>query len=198
LGGLVWCLLLAGGAECADEIGCPCADRPDAEPNVQRLEITSSPSPAEADEAIALAPLQENREPDQALILGGLTKQVLRRLQQAYPLALRRVREVDTCGALFTDLGADGIEKLGTTIYRPAMTNRELQICGDGGAVAFTSIGRSHTRLCGKFGRQARQDAAMVLIHEALHHAGMSEWPHDPDALKSTQINRLVRKSCDL
>jgi hypothetical protein len=38
----------------------------------------------------------------------------------------------------------------------------------------------------------------MTLIHEALHSAGMSEQPHDPDALSSFQINRLVRKNCDL
>jgi hypothetical protein len=195
---VVWCLFLVGGAECSDEAGCPCADRPDAEPSVLRFVITSSPSPAEAGETIALARLLANRESGEALALGGLTNRIERKLQQAYPLALQRVREVDTCRGLFADLGANGIEMLSTTIYRPAETNRELEICGFGAALAFTAIGRSHTRLCEGFGRQAREAAAMILIHEALHHAGLGEWPHDPDALRSTQINRLVRKSCGL
>jgi hypothetical protein len=122
----------------------------------------------------------------------------MRKLQKAYPLALQQLREKDSCQGLFTELGADGVEMLSTTVYRPAMTNRELEICAERGAVAFTSIGGPHTRLCGEFGRRAPQEAAMILIHEALHHAGMSEWPHDPDALKSTQINSLVIKNCKL
>ncbi len=192
------CLLLVGVAECSDEADRPCVETPEAEAGVATFLIKASPPAEDADDVIALAVLRERREPGQALILGGMTNRVERKLQYAYPLALQRVREVDTCRDLFAKLGADGVATLDATLYRPAESERELEICSFTSALAFTGIGRSHTRLCDSFGGQARQTAAMILIHEALHSAGMSERPHDPTALNSVQINRLVRTSCNL
>jgi hypothetical protein len=38
----------------------------------------------------------------------------------------------------------------------------------------------------------------MVIVHEALHHAGLNEYPKDPDAMTSKQINGMVMKHCGL
>jgi hypothetical protein len=166
--------------------------------DTKRFVIKPVADPLRADEALALAKLLAHREPDDALILGGMPKRVLGKLQQAYPLALQQVRDVDSCAALFTDLGAEGIATLSTTIYRPATRSKDMKTCRSSGAVAFTTVGRPHTRVCKGFASLPQRQAAMFLIHEALHHAGLGEWPHNSDALKSTQINRLVRKSCKL
>jgi len=187
---VAWCLLLVGAAECSDRL--------DAEPKVQSFVIKASSVTQKADEAIELATLRQNSKPGEALILGGLTDRVERKLQFAYPLALERVREIESCAGLFQDLGADGIEMLSTTVYRPARSKRELQVCTQTQASAFTFVGKSRTTVCDGFGSRSRQAAAMILIHEALHTAGMSERPLDPDALSSYQINRLVRKNCGL
>jgi len=42
------------------------------------------------------------------------------------------------------------------------------------------------------------EQAAMVVIHEALHHAGLPERPHDKKAMTSGQINDMVREACGL
>ncbi|MCG6947754.1 MAG: hypothetical protein LJE93_02410 [Acidobacteria bacterium] len=42
------------------------------------------------------------------------------------------------------------------------------------------------------------EQAAMVIIHEALHHAGLSEYPKDPDAMTSRAINGMVSEKCGL
>jgi hypothetical protein len=194
---LCW-LLLAGAAHGGDEAGGPHSNRPNAEPKVQSFVITAPSVVEKADEAIAIAALRQNAKPGEALMLGGMTDRVERKLQFAYPLALERVGEIDTCAGLFNELGVDGIEMLSTSVYRPARGKRQLQACSDTDAKAFTSVRSLRTTLCDSFGRNSRQAAAMILIHEALHSAGMSEQPHDPNALSSYQINRLVRKSCKL
>ena len=43
--------------------------------------------------------------------------------------------------------------------------------------------------------RSCRPDL-LVLIHEALHRAGLDEWPHDRSAMTSLAINTMVGESC--
>jgi hypothetical protein len=38
--------------------------------------------------------------------------------------------------------------------------------------------------------------AALVLLHEALHFAGLTEQPHDPRAMTSSEINDMVKDRC--
>jgi len=38
----------------------------------------------------------------------------------------------------------------------------------------------------------------MVIIHEALHHAGLTEYPQDPNGMTSNQINGMVAEQCGL
>jgi hypothetical protein len=134
---------------------------------------------------------------DVPLVIGGLSKSTERKLEAGYRLALDRLRSVDSCRSLFAELGADGVEMLSTTIYLPPASDRQRQICARG-FPAFTFIGASQTRICDRFGRLSRHAAAISLVHEALHHAGLGEWPLTADGLTPHQINRLVARSCRL
>jgi hypothetical protein len=57
-------------------------------------------------------------------------------------------------------------------------------------------VGGSTVGLCAQFGRIPVAEAAQVLIHEALHNAGLSEQPHDPDGLTPDEIDDMVARAC--
>jgi hypothetical protein len=44
--------------------------------------------------------------------------------------------------------------------------------------------------------RGSHECAAAVLIHEALHYAGLSEQPRDPQGMHARDIDRMVKKAC--
>lgn len=116
------------------------------------------------------------------------------RLTAAFELALTRVQELPACGGLFAALGADGAEVLSATLYFPAPGGRNATTCRN--AAAYSFVGEAPTFLCSEFGSLTDQHAALVLVHEALHHAGLTERPSDPLALSSVVINEKVRKAC--
>jgi hypothetical protein len=59
------------------------------------------------------------------------------------------------------------------------------------------STGR--TALCAdSFLKLGRHYGAVVLIHEALHVAGLGQHPHHPGAQTPQQIDRVVKESCGL
>ncbi len=128
---------------------------------------------------------------------GALPFDVTRKLLGGFPLALERVRELASCRGLFEPLVVSGVERLSTTLYTPENAKRTNDSC-DKGAMAYTYVGSPVTHLCAGFGKLSREQAAIVLIHEALHFAGLPEAPSTPDALTSRQINRLVQKACGL
>ncbi|MCP3960649.1 MAG: hypothetical protein GY719_22630 [bacterium] len=116
-----------------------------------------------------------------------------RSLTVAYPIALRWLRPDTACSALFRNLGADGPKTLSSTLYFPAEVT-ENPPCWR--AAAFTRVGGRVTFLCEGFSRLPASRAAVILLHEALHSAGVDEQPHDPDALTSSQITQLVARTC--
>ena len=84
---------------------------------------------------------------------------------------------------------------LRSTIYVPVRRGVETRIC-EAGAIAYTEVGSSVTRLCPEFARLSDRRAAITLLHEALHYAGLGEKPRYPDGLTSDQITRLVARAC--
>jgi len=102
----------------------------------------------------------------------------------------------DDCRAMFSELGANGFEVLGRSRYVPANARAELQICKR--AWAFTTIGGRWTAICRDFARLGELEAATVILHEALHQAGLREWPLDRHADRSLEITHLVRRRCGL
>jgi hypothetical protein len=116
------------------------------------------------------------------------------RLEASYRMATQRLQESAECRGLFSALGADGLEALASTMYYPATVQHERQVCG--GAHGYTVVGWVPTYLCRNFVRLSERRGALVLIHEALHRAGMGEWPGDANALSSGEINDLVAGKC--
>jgi len=115
----------------------------------------------------------------------------------ALDLAVERVQKMEECHDLFTDLGADPIVTLSRVTFYP-MGRREALPDMCRGVDAYTMVGGGPTWLCRDFWRLTDTRAAMIIIHEALHHAGLTEWPKDPDGMRSVAINRMVAERCGL
>jgi len=129
-------------------------------------------------------------------INNAMTEPMRDKVEVAFDLALHRVREVPACADLFHQLGADGVTALSRELYYPLELRRERAVCRRASAV--TSVGKRPVKLCRHFAQLSDSHAAMLLIHEALHLAGLTERPHDPDAMSGAAINRMVTDACDL
>jgi hypothetical protein len=125
-------------------------------------------------------------------ISGALPHLTSVRLHKGFALAVREVDQAE-CRALFSPLGTDALDDLATSLYYAAPGTGGP--CKDGTA-AFTVVGSPATWLCPVFERLVSEDAALILIHEALHKAGLPESLSTPGAMTSDQINRMVRTSC--
>lgn len=132
--------------------------------------------------------------------VSGPTPSKLRwQISQAIRLALRHLEESPQCRELFKPLHQDGVELLAQATLQVASSETEVRICRRRSASAFTTVGGQLTVVCPQlFGKLTPQKAAAILIHEALHQAGLEEWPRDPNGLTSQEITTLVRRSCDL
>lgn len=136
----------------------------------------------------------------------SMEPEVRAKLEAGLAIASDRLGEIDACSDLFSRLGADGINMLNTGRFFQVNTHlREVKICGRNGAVwhqgaenlAYTRVGGSLTWICRHFARVSDEVAAVTVIHEALHHAGLTEWPSDRLAMTTQEITRMVRRTCD-
>jgi hypothetical protein len=129
-------------------------------------------------------------------ISGQLNRTVAEKLEVGYELAITQLGRHRECRDLFTNLGADGLEMLSTTLYYPAGVQQERDVCRRG--EAYTLVGGAPTWLCRRFAWVSDRWAALLVLHEALHHAGLGEWPHDRKAPSSQEINEMVSEACGL
>ncbi len=116
------------------------------------------------------------------------------RLEEAYPLALSAVLRQSSCSDLFGPLRLRGADALALTRYRGG---------GEVGAClrhvpAFTCVGCDQTVLCPTFTRLGRSEGATILIHEALHFAGLRERPGYAGEMSAPEITAMVQTSCHL
>jgi len=155
--------------------------------------------------AVAVSGSLENAVPVEPWIHPQMEPGVRARLEAAFDLAVERVCEIEACADLFTRLGADGIDMLKTGLYLQVHSYRhEIVVCGRNPAtnswgakiLAYTKVGGSPTWICRHFSRVSTETAAIAVIHEALHHAGLKEWPHDRMALTSVEITEMVTTAC--
>jgi hypothetical protein len=115
----------------------------------------------------------------------------------SFQIALDRVREVPECGGMFTELGADGAGTLGRIVFYPiGRQGLGTDVCR--GRVANTIVGGGPIWLCRGFSQLTDTQAAMIIIHEALHHAGLTERPRNPKGMTSAAINDMVLTRCGL
>ncbi|MFZ5787477.1 MAG: hypothetical protein ACOY3Y_13630 [Acidobacteriota bacterium] len=115
-------------------------------------------------------------------------------LRDAFERALRRVASRPECARLFAGPAMDGERALCGTLYIAAPANLETGRCSR--SFAITHVGSPVTWVCSTLRRESANRAAGVLIHEALHHAGLTEQPADPAARTSVQITKMVRLHC--
>ncbi len=126
----------------------------------------------------------------------SMPEPVKRKLESAFEIAVQRVTHVPQCAELFTRLGADPLEMLRTGLYFPASPARETSRCRR--AMAQTYVGDAPTWICRRVTSYSNERVAVVVLHEALHHAGLTERPHDADAMTSGAINSMVASNCGL
>jgi hypothetical protein len=120
------------------------------------------------------------------------------RVEMAFDIAAQRVQGAEACAELFTEFGVDATETLGSALYWPVLSFRDAKkLCG-GRNLAFTFVGSPMTFICTDFERLSDQDAAVIIIHEALHTAGLKESPQyrGHGVKTSREINSMVAKSC--
>jgi hypothetical protein len=181
-----------------------------------RVGSSSSPNhlSVRADEAIVLdvaAPMREHDtlrefdivpdtlvEPDQSVgnrISADFSPILQKKLRVSYSIAVRHLRNNEQCQALFADLGADGLEMMARTVYVPPPRDLEYRICGWSN-LGYTRIGHRVTRICDRLANVSDEKSAIILIHEALHHAGLPEDATGKNGYSSREINSIVKRAC--
>jgi hypothetical protein len=141
-----------------------------------------------------LVDLHPPEEPLHPWVHNSMPDTMRGKVERAFDIAIRRVREVQECADLFAPFGADGIEILASTLYFPAGPHRQTTRCRH--SFAVTSIGANTTWICRKVTAHPDERIAMALVHEALHHAGLGEYPIDRNGMRSRDINTLVSQRC--
>jgi len=127
----------------------------------------------------------------------GLATSDVFALRAAYSTAIKRLDGDASCRALFDELHLDGLQALGRNHYQPARSAAEQTHC-KGGVAAATGVGLSQVLICERFKSLPRPSKVAVLIHEALHTAGLNEAPYDPHGKTSREITEMVKKACSL
>jgi hypothetical protein len=127
-------------------------------------------------------------------IMGFVPPKVKHRLTGAWDVALRRLKDEPGCRAIFARLGTTGEDALAGAVYRDAGEGGDCS----GKVRALTCVGCPQIRLCRSFAELNVTGAAVIVLHEALHTAGMRESPALPDALTAWQINQVVTQNCRL
>lgn len=126
----------------------------------------------------------------------NMPSMVASKIEAAFEIAVARVRDIPECSALFSELGADSIETLKTGLYFPTNVQREVVACKR--SVAQTIVGSAPTWICRSITAYPDESVAAVLIHEALHHAGLPEDPAGRMAKSSGSVTRMVETRCCL
>jgi hypothetical protein len=187
-------LLLAAAALADDGDGAPVQSELSTWSPVRekQLQTDSTEAPLISEEEVSCA---DDTWSTGTLIAGRLCVPVQRKLERCHEKALQRLQEMESCRQLFFKLGANGSEEIRKTIYLAAPRDQELGVCTCG-AVAFTTVGNRQIFLCKRFSRLSDIQATFVLIHEALHSAGLDEHPRSSDAMSSSEITDMVRRRC--
>jgi len=133
-------------------------------------------------------------QPIEPWIHPSMPARVKEKILASFQIAVERVREIPGCADLFTQLGADGEEMLATSLYFPAGPYRETTRCRR--SLAVTEVGAATIWVCRGASHYTDEHVAVALVHEALHHAGLTEYPHDRNGLHSDAINGMVMRNC--
>lgn len=126
-----------------------------------------------------------------------LTAAEATRVNQGKTTATNKLNNTPDCEKMYDDLGANGPNVLSRTTYRDGTGSAACN--SHPSAAAVTQPGSFTVLLCGtNFTNLSASGAAVVVIHEGLHSAGLNENPPDPSAMTSDQINQMVMSKCGL
>jgi len=144
----------------------------------------------------ASLPRLEEMEPR---VQGGFDEHLHGKLSVAFRLAAQRLSDRPRCAKMFRELDTDGHARLLGTRYQEASTVGGEEMCRRGpGVAAYTAVDNSRTIVCPGFGRLTPKQAAVIVLHEALHFAGLAESPPTPGAMSPAEINEWVADRCGL
>ena len=124
----------------------------------------------------------ESRSPR---IEGELPSRVAFLLRASQSVAERSLKKHASCRGLFIELGTTGEEILPAIRYARASGDNGRRLCGRGNVSAYAGLGTGKTWICPEvFSALDRYEAAMIVLHEALHHARRRSRtsPHHPTA----------------
>jgi hypothetical protein len=144
-------------------------------------------------EATGLVTLRRNRF-QRPWLSGPLPAAMRHKLAAGYTLALQKLKEERGCRALFGQLGAVGSEVLAGVQYGDGSRGAPCA----GGVRAYTCVGCRYVHLCTGFANLEVSGAALIVLHEALHAAGLPESPPYPGAPTAREINQMVTLGCRL
>lgn len=118
-------------------------------------------------------------------------------LNQGKTTATDKLNNLPDCEKMYDDLGKNGPTVIANTTYRDGTGTTDCN--NHPGAAAVTKVGTYTVLLCGStFTNLSSSGAAIVVIHEGLHSAGLTENPPDSTAKTSDQINQMVMANCGL
>jgi hypothetical protein len=136
----------------------------------------------------------ESRETVEPWIHPSMPGGMREKVEVAFRIAVQRLRKNPGCRALFSELGADGVELLAATRYYPAPLFRQTTRCRHSFAITWT--GSPVAWVCRKVTAHGDERVAVALLHEALHFAGLDEDPNGLTAQCSGEINVMVMEHC--
>lgn len=140
-------------------------------------------------------------EPLRPRTVGALwTESAVDEFEDAWKVAVIRVSSSNTCAGLFDGLDMGGIESLTRTNYfRTVSTEIACRRMKHRKVAAYTYVGSPNTRICSTFDRLSLHAGAAILIHEALHAAGLEESRNSNGQHETPeQINGRVYSACKL
>jgi len=148
--------------------------------------------------ALTAGPVAADRKAAQALTVKGGGPVLVHAIWTARRIALQRIASRTECSDLFQVRGADGARILLEAEYRAAEPGEAGGLC-EQGASAFTGMTSRRTAVCtDAFIKLEPGTRATVLLHEALHVAGLGQHPLHPGEMTARQIDAMVGRSCGL
>lgn len=118
-------------------------------------------------------------------------------IAQGEDAAFLRLNCMDSCESLFEPFGQAGFDVLGRTKYFDGSQTDYCQ--SNSNLAAWTRVGWGQVYVCKPFETLSAEGAAIILLHEALHTAGMNESNCPGEAeMTSQEINWVVGANCNL
>jgi len=172
------------------------ADRPSTKPDVETPAVGGASTRTDGGNLI-LPSTAGHPTPFSPWIHGEMPVDMRARLTTGFELAVSRVMERPECRGLFEALGADALDTLRSNLYFPVTSHyKAKKVCRR--RAAYSHVGGRAVFLCRCFPSRSDRRAAICILHEALHSAGLEEFPQNPGAMTSREINTMIISACGL